>query len=161
MLCHNLILSLSSMLEHTRLCHHFKGKEISAQRCEALGPHVCPWGSVFACLISFFSFLPSFISLLLKGIDSLEAQTQRIISLGIEYVNGCYLNAVFLFDSKPKKQSAWNVPSCCADYVDPCLFSSSEKPKALIESATVHRCGWGVGRCRASRGLKCAWRRWG
>lgn len=67
----------------------------------------------------------------------------------------------FLFDSKPKKQSAWNVPSCCADYVDPSLFSSSEKPKALIESATVHRCGWGAGRCRASRALKCAWRRWG
>lgn len=88
MLCHNLILSLSSVLEHTRLCHHFKGKEISAQRCEALGPRVCPLGSVFACLVSFLSFLPSFVSFLLKGIDSLEAQTQRIISLGIEYVNG-------------------------------------------------------------------------
>ena len=33
-------------------------------------------------------FLSSFVSFLLKGIDSLEAQTQRIISLGIEYVNG-------------------------------------------------------------------------
>lgn len=88
MLCHNLILSLSSMLEHTRLCHHFKGKAISAQRCEARGPHICPLGSVFACLVSFLPFLSSFVSFLLKGIDSLEAQTQRIISLGIEYVNG-------------------------------------------------------------------------
>ena len=87
MLCHNLILSLRSVLEYTHLCH-FKGTEISAERCEALGPRVCPLGSVFACLVSFLSFLPSFVSFLFEGIDSLEAQTQRIISLGIEYVNG-------------------------------------------------------------------------
>lgn len=42
MLCHNLILSLNSMLKHIHLCHHFKGKEISAQRCEAICSHVHP-----------------------------------------------------------------------------------------------------------------------
>lgn len=49
--------------------------------------------------------------------------------------------------------------SGCADYVGLCLFSSSEKPKALIQRATAHRRGLGVGRCGAKRGLKCA--RWG
>lgn len=62
----NLIVSLGSMLEHVHLRHHFKGGEISGQRCEAICPHAHPWGSLPPPPFSPYRN------------ESLEAQKQRV-----------------------------------------------------------------------------------